>query len=109
MKQQGLAEEVLRDRIQALSKRGWRPWLSLPSQVEGVPSCRLHPGASLSQMRTANWKPPGSCSPNTSTSLGRQVVNETTTQLGKAKGVEKASWPPSATVLEGSEGGASFG
>lgn len=41
--------------------------------------------------------------------LGRQVVNETTTQLGKRKGVEKATWPPSAKMLEGSEGGASFG
>lgn len=41
--------------------------------------------------------------------LGRQAVNETTTQLGEGKGVEKASWLPSAKVLEGSEGGASFG
>lgn len=41
--------------------------------------------------------------------LGRQVVNETTTQLSEGKGVEKASWLPSAKVLEGSEGGLHLG
>lgn len=41
--------------------------------------------------------------------LGRQVVNETSTQLSEGKGVEKASWLPSAKVLEGSEGGLPLG
>lgn len=34
-------------------------------------------------------------------------MNETTTQLGKGKGAEKTSWLSSATLQEGSEGGAS--
>lgn len=89
--------------MEALSLRAPRRW-----KEPRAATC-IHPAASLSQMHTANWKPPGSCSPNTSARPGRQVVNETTSQLGEGKGVEKTSWLPSAAVLEGSEGGASLG